>query len=342
MFMKAAVYRRSSGLMVEEVPLPESGIDGVLVKVANTGFCGSDHSLIESGILPDGFILGHETSGIVSEKGKQATGPPVGSRVIIRPTYCGKCRGCLMGKPHLCQDNRRTIGIGDLPGAFAEYVKVYSQMLIQVPLGVNSRSAALAETFAAALHGIKCSGSNGGSALVIGGGPIGLAAIQLLKLIGFGPIALSEPVKEKRLLGQTFGADYLIDPLTEDITRQVGEWTKGVGFDTVLECSGVAENIQVAFDLAAKCGSVCIVSVIFKNAVIRPMAINFKEIRVSGSISNTHEENIQCLEWMLAGQIDPSPLITDLIPLDQLPRVYKERIHTGKAVKVILQIGEEF
>ncbi|MDH4265784.1 MAG: alcohol dehydrogenase catalytic domain-containing protein [Deltaproteobacteria bacterium] len=341
--MKAVVYRRSTGLVVEEVPRPEPGVDGVLVKVANTGFCGSDHSLIESGLLPDGFILGHEISGIVVEKGEQTTGPKEGSQVIIRPTYCGKCRECLMGKPHLCPDLRRTIGIGDLPGAFAEYVKVFPQMLIPIPAGVDSRNAALAETFASALHGIKCSDSNGGSVLVMGGGPIGLASVQLLKLLGFSPIALSEPVKEKRDLAHTFGADYVLDPLREDLTPQAVEMTQGVGFETILECSGVPENFQIAFNLVAKCGTVCIVSIIFKKVMINnPMALNFRECRITGSYSNTHEDNIQCLQWILKGQIDPRPMITDLIPLDHLPRVYKERIHPGKAVKVMLQIGEEF
>lgn len=340
--MHSVVYHPGGGLAIEDVPLPEIGIDEVLIKVANTGFCGSDHSLIESGLLPVGFILGHETSGVLVEKGTSAAGPPVGTRVIIRPTYCGKCRFCLAGKPHLCQGDRRTIGVGDLPGGLAEYVKAYPQMLIPVPAGVNSRHAALAETFAAALHGIKCSGSTGGSVLVIGGGPIGLAAIQLLKLNGFSPLVLSEPVEEKRRLGLAFGADGTIDPFTDDIAGKVADYTAGFGFDTVLECSGVAGNIQVAIDLAGKGGAVCIVSVIFSNAAIKPMTINFKEIRVTGSISNTHEENIQCLKWMQSGQIDPGPLITDLIPLHQLPRTYRERIHAGRAVKVVVQIGDEF
>ncbi|MBW1865458.1 MAG: alcohol dehydrogenase catalytic domain-containing protein, partial [Deltaproteobacteria bacterium] len=67
--MKAAVYRLNKGLVIEEIPIPRVEPDQVLVKVAHTGFCGSDHSMISSGGLPDGTIIGHETSGVVVEEG---------------------------------------------------------------------------------------------------------------------------------------------------------------------------------------------------------------------------------------------------------------------------------
>ena len=200
--MKAVAYRQSRGLTVEDVQMPAAGDDFIVVKVANTGFCGSDHSLIESGLLADGTILGHETSGIVAEIGKKTEGLSEGMKIITRPTFCGSCRECRMGMPHLCSGGRRTIGIGDLPGGFAEYLKIYPQMAIPVPDGVDSQNAALAEPFAVALHGIKTAGSTGGSVLVMGGGAIGLAAIKLLKILGYGPIALSEPVEGKRKIGR--------------------------------------------------------------------------------------------------------------------------------------------
>jgi threonine dehydrogenase-like Zn-dependent dehydrogenase len=340
--MKAVIYHHA-GLSIEEVPIPDPGEEFVLIKISDTGFCGSDHSLIESGFLADGTILGHEVSGIVTRWGKEVSGFSEGSRVVVRPTFCGSCRDCRMGRPHLCTEGRRTIGIGDLPGGFAEYVKVYPQMLIPIPEGVDSRNAALAETFASALHGIKASGSNGGSALVMGGGPIGLAAVKLLKLLGFAPIALAEPVREKREMGKRFGADHALDPLTEDVRQKTREWTGGIGFETILECSGVAENVPLAFDLVAKGGALCMISIMFKSITLgQPMAMNFKEFRFTGSYSNTHEENSQCLAWMAEGAIDARPLISDLITLAELPRVYRERIHPGNALKVMLRIGEEF
>ncbi len=341
--MKAVVYRRSTGLVFEEVPKPEVGENEVLIRVADTGFCGSDHSLVESGLVPDGYILGHETSGVIEGFGSEVKKLKVGSRVMVRPTFCGKCRLCLAQTPHLCTDNRRTIGVGDLPGGFAEYVKILPQMAIPIPDGVDSQSAALVETFASALHGIKRSGVKAGSALILGGGPIGLAAVQLAKVLGFSPIALAEPVESKRSLGEKFGAHFVIDPLSDDLSKRVAEWTQGVGFDLVLECSGVPGNIQTALDAAAKGGTVCVVSVFFKPVTIaRPLILFLKELKLTVSASNTHEENYQCLEWLRQKKLDAKSMISDFTSLEGLPQLYRDRIHPGKATKVMLQIGKEF
>jgi (R,R)-butanediol dehydrogenase/meso-butanediol dehydrogenase/diacetyl reductase len=340
--MKAVVFRRPHGLVYEEVPDYKVGDDEVLVRVANVGFCGSDHSLVAGGLVPDGYILGHEISGVVVEKGKAVEGAAIGSRVCIRPTFCGQCSNCLVGKQQLCRVHRRTTGIGDLPGGFAEYVKVFPQMLIPIPDGVDSRNSALAETFASALHAINCTGAEKGSALVMGGGPIGLSTIRLLKILGYAPIVLFEPVQEKRNIALLYGADQAFDPWEENLNQTVLSLALG-GFDKIFECSGITANINRALHLSADNGQVCIVSVLFKPIEIsEPYLINFKEIRLTASISNTHEENKQCLVWMASGLIDAGPMISDLVPLEQLPEIYRTRIDPGLAIKVLLQAGDEF
>ncbi len=340
--MKAVVFRPGRGLVFEEVPDYRVADDEVLVRVANTGFCGSDHTLVAGGLLTDGYILGHEISGVVVEKGSAADGLPVGARVCIRPTYCGTCANCLRGKQQLCRVHRRTTGIGDLPGGFAEYLKVYPQMLIPVPDGVDSHNAALAETFAAALHGIRCTSEETGPALVMGGGPIGLCAVRLLKILGYSPLVLFEPIETKRRIALAWGADHAFDPAEKDLDLKVLSLVAG-GFRKVFECSGVPGNVGRAIDLAADCGEICIVSMMFRPFEIPgPYKINLREILLTASISNTHEENRQCLEWMAAGVLDARPLISDYVPLESLPEVYRDRIDTGLALKVLLKIGEEF
>ncbi|PKN68786.1 MAG: hypothetical protein CVU54_13010 [Deltaproteobacteria bacterium HGW-Deltaproteobacteria-12] len=340
--MKAVVFRQGVGLVYEDVPDYKLGEDEVLVRIANTGFCGSDHSLVAGGLVQDGYILGHEISGTVVEKGALAGGPSPGTRVCLRHTYCGNCPSCLAGKQELCRVHHRSNGVGDLPGGFAEYVKAYPQMLIPIPDGVDSHNAALAETFAAALHGINCTGDKTGSALVMGGGPIGLAAVAILKILGYSPVVLFEPVKAKRDIALLYGADHVFDPDEKELNARVMALVPG-GFVKTFECSGVTSNVNRAVTLAADGGQICIVSVIFRPLEIaEPYLINFKEIRLTASISNTHQENIQCLKWMQAGILDARLLISDYERLERLPAVYKERIETGLAVKVLLRIGEEF
>lgn len=336
--MQAVVFR-GGHLELATVPLPEIESDAVLLEVLNVGFCGSDHSLIKSGGLAEDTILGHEVCGRVVACGQDVRDVAIGSRAIVRPTACGQCRDCRAGRPYFCQSDRRSIGIGDMPGAFAEYVKVYPDMLIPVPDDVDSRNAALAEAFAAALHGINCIDAIEGPALVMGGGPIGLATVCLLHLMGVSPIVLSEPVDTKRKLARELGADFALDPFGEEMGRRVFELTAGVGFNAIFECAGVPDNIQKGLDWVARGGDICVVSMIFAPAPIVPMTLNFKEARLTGCYSNTHAENRQCLDWMAEGRLDGRPLITDVIDLAQLPTVLRERIDTGQAIKVIVETG---
>lgn len=341
--MKAVVFRTSSGLVLEDVLTPKPAPDQVLVQVANAGFCGTDHTIVENRIMPDGYILGHEISGTVVEMGPKTKGATVGDRVTIRPTECGQCPECVTGSPALCKVDRRTIGVGDLPGGFAEYLVAYPQMLIPIPDGTDSKNAAMAEMFATSLHAIQSSGVQSGSALVMGGGPIGLALVRLLKIKNFDPVVLSEPVAKKRKLGKTYGAKVTIDPFKDELQSFVQEITQGKGFGIVFECAGVPANIQAGINSAAVKGLVSVVSVIPAEAKIIPMTLNVqREVRLVGSWANSQEENLQCLRWMAEGKLDGTALISDLITLEELPLVYKERIHSGKITKVIINIGEAF
>ena len=333
-----AVHVSNGQLELTTLPLPSVEPDGVLLEILNVGFCGSDHSLIHSGGLPDGTILGHEVCGRIVACGSSVRDIALGGRVIIRPTSCGRCRDCRNGRPYFCQSDRRSIGIGDMPGAFAEYVAVYPEMLIPVPDKVDSQNAALAEAFAAALHGLNCIDVSSGPVLVMGGGPIGLAAVKLLRILGISPIMLSEPVAAKRMLALDLGADQVLDPYDETMAARVFELTNGVGFPAIFECSGVPDNIQAALDWVARGGDICVVSMIFKQAPIVPMTLNFKEARLTGCYSNTHEENRQCLTWMAEGKLDGRKLITDIVSLAELPSVFRERIDTGQAIKVVVEI----
>ena len=340
--MKAVVHRAGRGLVCEDIAAPRPQADQVLVRVINCGFCGSDHSLVQSGMLADGYVLGHEISGVVAEVGADVSGQLLGQRVMIRPTYCGQCPECLADKQMFCQQNRRSTGIGDLPGGFAEQLVCYPQMLIPIPAGVDSQNAALAEVFATGLHGVKVAGRAGGSALVLGGGPIGLGLIKLLKLQGFGPVGLGEPQAAKRELALSWGADFVLDPLSQPLGEAVLAHTGGRGFDVVYECAGAPDNVQAAMDACARFGVVCVLGVMARMAQILPLTLNFKEIILTGAYGNDHAENRQILDWMAQGRLDGRGMISDLIGLEQLPALYEERIHPGRAIKAMLRVGPEF
>ena len=340
--MKTVVCSRQHGLVFKEAPVPAIAPGEVLVRVINTGVCGSDVSFIKNKLFQEGYILGHEISAVVAVVGAEVSGVQVGQRVMMRPTFCGTCHFCARGLPHFCSEFRRLLGVRDMPGGFAEYVRVLPGMLIPIPDHLDSRNAALAEVFASAYHGLNCSEARGGSALVMGGGPIGLAMVALLKLHGFGPIMLSEPVEDKRRVGLGFGAEVAVDPLHENLGYRVFDLTDDRGFDAIFECSGRVANLPLALDFIAVRGRITVVSVISDFARIPLRRLTFTEAKLTASISNTHEENRQILEWMAQGKLDGRPMISDLISLEELPEVFAQRILPGKATKVLLRIGPEF
>ena len=158
--------------------------------------------------------------------------------------------------------------------------------------------------------------------------------------MGFGPVILSEPLAERREIANIFGADAVVDPLNENLGAKTFELTQGLGLDTVFECSGAPNVVKDAMDLITKGGTVCIISVMFKDIAINPLTMNFKEIWLTAAYSNTHEENKQVLKWMAEGKLDGIPLISETIKLEDLPQTYQERIHPGKSIKVMLEIGD--
>jgi threonine dehydrogenase-like Zn-dependent dehydrogenase len=338
--MKAVVYHRSQRLVYEETAKPIIAADQVLLKVIYAGFCGSDHSIVHYDYVPDGTILGHELSGVVEETGSQVQGITPGERYIVRTTFCGTCKYCLQGKTHLCV-NRLHVGKGEHGGGFSEYMAVFPKMLIPIPEGVDFRRAAMTEMYASALHGIYVTGVTGRAALVLGGGPIGLCTVELLKQKGFSPVVLSEPVPEKREIGLRIGATEAVDPFRTDILKEARRLSGGDGFDVVFECSGVPANLQTGLDCLNRGGALSFVSVIPTEVSFNPMGIMVgTEKKILGVGSSNHEENKEILDLMAQGKIDGNSLVTDDIRLEALPEVYRERIDKKRAIKVMVRVAD--
>ncbi|MFM8601698.1 MAG: zinc-binding dehydrogenase [Actinomycetota bacterium] len=169
--MRAVVAEQKS-VVLRDID-PPSG-DGVDLRVAMCGICGSDLHMIENGMK--GVVVGHEFGGWLAD----------GRLVAVRPTgECGACSHCTRGKHHLCADAMaRSYGIS-MNGALAESVRVEESRLTEMPAGSRPRDAAIVEPLAVALHGARRSGvTKGGHALVVGAGSIGLLTAAALRAWG--------------------------------------------------------------------------------------------------------------------------------------------------------------
>lgn len=247
--MKAALYKNSRVVEIEEIKKPEIKDSEVLIKVKYAGICGTDIHIYK-GLHPRAtapLVMGHEFSGIVEEIGINKKNIKIGDQVVINPLIsCGNCFPCREGHPHICP-NLNLVGI-DQNGGFAEYTKVNSDKLFKIPNSLPMDLAALMEPVAVAVHAVRKSRlSLGDKVAVIGGGPIGQLISQICKINGASSVIMLEINSERVKFAKKFGI-ITTTSLKESI-RKIKEVTRGKGADIVYEAVGIQETYNYTTDL---------------------------------------------------------------------------------------------
>src|SRR6059036_446962 len=237
--MQALVKREARpGLWLEEVPLPNVGINDVLIRVDRTGICGTDLHIYKwdawaQKTIPVPMAVGHEFVGEVVEIGSNVADFHPGDIVSAEGhVVCGRCRNCLAGRRHLCKDTK---GIGvNRPGAFAEYISVPMSNIWHHRDGIDREVASIFDPFGNAVHTALSFPVLGEDVLVVGAGPIGLMATAVARHAGARYVVVSEPNAFRRALATTMGATHVVDPRARalpDVQREIGMVE---GFDVVL------------------------------------------------------------------------------------------------------------
>ena len=239
------------------------------------------------------------------------TGLDTGARVTCDPnTWCGACAQCLRGRVNLCQNNVAT-GI-HRDGGFAEYCAFPASKAVILPADLNPLYGAFCEPLACTLHGMDLGAAQAGErVLVIGGGVIGLMAIQIAKAAG-AEVTLLTRSAEKQDLGCDLGAHHAVGDA--DALREL--WPDGA--DLVVECAGVAETVAMTPSLARTGGRIVVLGVLPQGdqVSIEPFDLLFREIQMHFSFLNpfTHA---RAADMIANGRISVVPLISRTIKLDQ-------------------------
>ena len=200
--MRAAVYVGEGAIEVQDLPVPALGPRDALVEVSHCGICGTDLHLVLERYARPGSVLGHEWAGTVVGVGPDVDAGewPVGARVVANPTPgCGECRACKRGRPSVCLRREPPDLLDFSHGAFCRYKIVGADRLLRVPDALDTRSAALTEPTAIALHTVNLAGvAPDDRVLVTGAGPVGLLTIAVLRARGVHDITVSEPAPRRR------------------------------------------------------------------------------------------------------------------------------------------------
>ncbi|MDR3645711.1 MAG: alcohol dehydrogenase catalytic domain-containing protein [Clostridia bacterium] len=323
--MKAIVIQRPGEVVYEEVAKPQVRPVDVLVKVRYAGICGTDLEILDGkfSLVSDGLVhypvrIGHEWSGIVEEVGSQVHDFKPGDRVISDNwASCGECDDCLSGNFRECKNARALGTCNAYDGAFAEYECMPWWHFHIVPDTVPLDAAAVLEPATIANNGIVRSRMTPDSnVLVMGTGPIGLAAVGLLRCKGCKKIILAGRRDNKLAIGRQMGADVLINMTKEDLKESVMRATDGKGADVVLEVSGAIPCVHQSIEVAATNGVISLIS--FYKTPISELDLN-RLVDYCISIVGVGGQTgvLEVLGYLADGSLDLSPLITHRFTFDQ-------------------------
>jgi L-iditol 2-dehydrogenase len=256
--VRAARLHAAGDLRVHEEPVPVAGAGMSLVRVTAVGICGSDLHWWDEGAIGDAtlahpLVLGHEGAGVIAE------GPRRGERVAIDPAIAdGTCRACRDGYPNLCY-RIRFAGHGETDGMMREFMTWPTELLYPLPDGVSDADGALLEPLGVALHSVDLGHLPfGGSASVVGCGPIGLLLIGVLKAAGASSVLAVEPLAYRREAAARFGADAVAEPgLASATVREL----VGAGVDVAFEAAGTDEGVRLAVESVRPGGRVVLAGI---------------------------------------------------------------------------------
>ena len=289
-----------------------------MIEVKAAGICGTDiHIYHDTFKSNPPVILGHEYCGVVAAVGSGVTEFKPGDRVTSETAakVCGKCRFCRTGNYNLCPE-RLGLGYG-VDGVFTKYCVVRKEIVHPLPASVDFRVGAMCEPLSCAVHGvIEQTGVRAGDVVaVLGPGAIGLLAAQVARAEGGTVIVLGiDADKDKFVVAEKFGFKTLnisqADPL-----KTVRDLSDGYGADVVLECSGAASAARLGFQLASKRGKYCQMGLFGKPLEIDLEQIAYKELQVSGFISQKWTAWQTALRLLKEKKVNLEPLISQELPL---------------------------
>ncbi|MBC8233509.1 alcohol dehydrogenase catalytic domain-containing protein [bacterium] len=288
--MKAQIFYEPENMKLEEVPVPEIGLDEVLVRVKACGICGSDiayyygDSSLETETGKGPLIIGHEFSGEVVEVGSIPADKGLfapGDRVVVDPLqYCYACEICKKGEFNLCE-YKNVLGVSH-NGGFAEYCASHYTGLHKVPDNVSYVEAAMTEPLADAVYAVqKMSVKLGDFCVVIGPGAIGIMMVQLIKSSGAGTVVLAGTRDYRLEVGKDAGADLIINTADEkspyyvaDLKAKIEELTDGKFADAVVTPTGSVEAMEMALEISGRRARIVYFGLPSDEAVIRVHALS--------------------------------------------------------------------
>jgi 2-desacetyl-2-hydroxyethyl bacteriochlorophyllide A dehydrogenase len=342
--MRAVTFQAPFEVRVDERPEPVLETrDDAIVSIEASGICGSDLHIYHGRVkLEPGFTIGHEFVGTVVAAGDDVTRVKIGQRVLgCYHSACGTCFFCLRGIYHKC-DQMRVFGhgeaLGSLQGTQADQalVPMANMTLRPVPESVPDDVALFAgDVMGTGYHAVDESGVRpGDSVAVLGLGPVGLCAVQVAIAGGVRPVFAIDSVPQRLEVARSLGATPI--HLTEESPRDVvRELTARRGVDAAIDAVGHPDALDLAIRLARKAGTVVAIGVYAEPCRVHMGLVWIKALTLKSGHANVIGHVDRVLEMLAKGTLDPTPLVTHHLPLDDAAQAY-EIYDRREALKIVL------
>ena len=342
--MRAVTFQAPGEVRIDEKPDPElGGPDDAIVRVEASGLCGSDLHIYHGRVaIEPGFTIGHEFVGTVVALGEGVTSVTEGDRVLgTYCTACGDCFFCHREDFHKC-DHGQVFGhgklLGELQGAQADLLLVprADRTLRLIPAGLSDDVALFAgDVMGTGYHAVKEAGvEEGSTAAVLGLGPVGLCAVQAAVAAGAAHVVAVDSVPERLAMARSFGAE-AVHLTEEDPRAAVRAASEGRGVDATIDAVGHPDVLEMACKMTRKCGIVSATGVYAERMEIHMGIVWLKALTLKTGHANVIKHVDPVLALLADGTLDPSPLVTHHMSLDDASEAY-EIYDRREALKIVL------
>lgn len=334
--MKATVYQGNKTFSVIEREMETPSKGEVRIKVAYSGVCGTDvhiyHGMMDKRVnIP--VTIGHEMSGIIDAIGEGVSDFSVGEKVVVRPLDDRGVKPSDKGFNHICED-LKFIGI-DSPGSMQQYWNVPAFTLHKLKQETDLKLAALIEPLSVAVHDVRLSGLVAGeTAVVLGGGPIGLLVALVAKETG-ADVIVSEVNENRILKARELGLN-AVNPTKIDLIGYVQERTKGRKADVVFEVAGVQLALDVMTEIAGIRGRILMVAIHGQKREVDLFKFFWKELKLIGARVYEKEDYEKAITLITANELPFEEMITDVQPLSNIQQVFENIDNNPDGMKVLM------
>ncbi len=334
--MKATQYQGNQSFSIIEKEIETPAKDEVRIKVAYVGVCGTDihiyHGMMDKRVqIP--VTIGHEMSGIIDAVGSDVTDFSIGEKVVVRPLDDRKVKASDKGFNHICEE-LKFIGI-DSPGAMQQYWNVPAFTLHKLKENTDLKLAALIEPLSVATHDVRLSELKAGeTAVVLGGGPIGLLVAMVAKEVG-AQVIISEVNPKRIQKAKELGFD-AVNPMEVDLVQYVSDKTEGRKADVVFEVAGVQPALDVMCELAGIRGRILMVAIHGEKKPVDLFKFFWKELKLIGARVYEKEDYEKAIELITADELPFTDMITDVQPLSNIQQVFENIDNNPDGLKVLM------